>query len=535
MTPIRSSLHPVTLGLLGRARHTLVAAAVATALGVFSAPAMSAETASAADLQSLQDQIQKLQREVDRMKAQQQAAQTAPAPAPAPAKTPAAASSPTFMAGPVKVTLGGFVELMVVNRSRNESADWASNFNTAIPFPNSHQYYLSEFHLTERQSRLQALFQGPDGDTWGPEAYVEGDFGGAGGTANYNESNSFSPRIRHYYADLTYKPYGANLLFGQTWSLITGNKQGIVARGENIPLTIDGQYVPGFNWMRVPQIRFTQKINEMFTYAVSVENPAALISSPPVPGALFNNPGAGNSFTPPNGATYAPNNVTLDYLPDFVAKVAVDPGFGHYEVFATERFFRARNITTGAQTNVKTNGTGIGGSLILPIVPKMVNLQASVIAGRGVGRYGSAQLPDATINPGTLAVEPLRGFSALAGITVTPAPMWTFYGYVGEEQVSKKDYNVTAGGKTTPYGYGNSLYDNSGCETEGGVCAANTSRIVQGTVGGWWKFYQGGLGNAQFGLSDTWIKREIFSGVGGDPNTQINIALVSFRYYPFQK
>src|SRR5260370_18987318 len=131
MTPMRSSLHPSTLGLLGRARHTLVAAAVATALGVISAPVMSAEPASAADLQNLQDQIQKLQREVERMKAAQ--TQTAPAPAPAAKPAPgAAAPAPSFMAGPVKVTLGGFRELMVVNRSRHESADRASNFHTSI-------------------------------------------------------------------------------------------------------------------------------------------------------------------------------------------------------------------------------------------------------------------------------------------------------------------------------------------------------------------------------------------------------------------
>jgi hypothetical protein len=551
MTPIPSPLHPSTLGLMGRARHTLVAAAVATALGVFSAPAIHAQAASAADLQNLQEQIQKLQREVDRMKAQQ-AGQAAGPPAqpqsPPPfVSTPkasgqaATAPSPTFMAGPVKVTLGGFVELMVVNRSRNESADWASNFNTAIPFPNSHNYYLSEFHLTERQSRVSSLFQGPETDTWATEAYVEGDFGGAGGTANNNESSSFSPRVRHYFADVTYKPFGGNLLFGQTWSLITGNKQGIVARGENIPLTIDGQYVPGFNWLRVPQIRYTQKLNDMFTAAFSVENPAALVTSnassgAPALGVIFNNPGLNNSFSPPNGAAFAPNNVTLDWLPDLVAKAAVDPGFGHYEVFVTERFFRSRDIVTGQQRNVKTNATGIGGSLIIPVVPKILDFQASVIAGRGVGRYGSAQLPDATINPGTLAVEPLRGMSALAGVTFRPASAWTFYGYVGEEQVSKKDFFATAGGKTYGYGYGNSLFDNSGCGTEGvGSCAANTSRIVSGTLGGWWKFYQGWLGNGQVGISDTWVKREIFSGVGGDPNTSINIALISFRYYPFQK
>jgi hypothetical protein len=396
MTSTPSPLHPATPGRLGQARHTLVAAAVATALGVFSVPAMSAQNASAADLQSLQDQVQRLQREIDRMK-EQQAAQQQTAPQPAPAAKPAAAPSgaPSFMAGPIKVTLGGWVELMVINRDRNESTDWASNFNTSIPFPNSRQYRVSEFHLTERQSRLSSLFEGPNNEEWATEAYVEGDFGGAGGTANYNESNSFQPRVRHYYADLTYKPWGGNLLFGQAWSLITQNKQGIVTRGENIPLTPDGQYVPGFNWERVPQIRFTEKFNDMFTAALSLENPAVLVTSnsstgAPALGTIFNNPGGSNAFSPPNGSAFAPNNVTLDWLPDIIAKVAVDPGFGHYEAFATERFFRARDTVTGHVGNVKTNATGFGGSFILPVVPKLVDVQGSVIAGRAVGRYGSA-------------------------------------------------------------------------------------------------------------------------------------------------
>lgn len=185
---------------------------------------------------------------------------------------------------------------------------------------------------------------------------------------------------------------------------------------------------------------------------------------------------------------------------------------------------------------MKTNATGFGGNVIIPVIPKIVDFQAGIVAGRGVSRYGSSQLPDATVNPGSLGLDPLKGFQALVGLTVRPAPAWTFYGYAGEEQVSKKDFYVTTGGKTYGYGYGNSLLDNGGCETEAvGTCAANTSRIVSVAIGGWWKFYQGSLGNAQFGLSDTWVKREIFSGVGGDPNTNINIALASFRYYPFQK
>ena len=542
MTPIRAESHHSMHRLCGRARPTAVAAAVATALGVFLAPDAMSQTASQGDVQTLKQQVQKLQQQIDKLE-QRQAAQPVPAPPaavePAHSVAEAAKAGPSFYAGPVKVTLGGFVEMLVIDRSRNESADWASNFNTSIPFPNSHNYFLSEFHQTERQSRIAALVEGPDAGSIHPEAYIESDFGGAGGTANYNESNSFSPRVRHFYADLNDKDNGFFFLFGQTWSMVTGQKVGLEVRNENIPQTPDGQYVPGFSWLRVPQIRFVEKFNDVFSAGVSLENPAVLVTSNATSGApalasFFANPGATNSFTAANNTTST--NVTTDYVPDVIVKFSVDPGWGHYEAFALNRWFRARDIVPGAQTNVKSTGQGYGANLILPLVPKVLDFQAGVLAGKGVGRYGSAQLPDATVNANTLGLTPLRGLQALLGVVFRPAPAFTTYLYAGKEMVDKQSYTVTAGTKTYGYGYGNAMFDNSGCETEGvGTCAANTSQILSGTIGGWWKFYSGPLGNAQVGIVDTYIKREIFSGVGGDPNTNINIAEVSFRYYPFQK
>ena len=545
MTPIRAELHRSMPRLCGRARPTAVAAAVATALGVFLAPDAMSQTASQADVQSLKQQVQKLQQQIDKLEQQQ----SQPVPPPAVAAEPAhnapeaAAAGPSFHAGPVKVTLGGFVELMVVTRNRNESADWASNFNGSIPYPNSHNYDLSEFHLTERQSRVQALVEGPDGGSIHPEAYLETDFGGAGGTANYNESSSFSPRVRHFYADLNDKDNGMFFLFGQTWSLITAEKVGLGVRTENIPQTIDGQYVPGFSWLRVAQIRFVEKFNDAFSAGISLENPAEQVTNntsagaPALSGLYFNNPGATNSFTPPNTAG-ATNNITTDYLPDLVLKVALDPGWGHYEAFVLNRWFRSRDITTGAQNNVKTTGQGYGANILLPLVPKVLDFQAGVLAGKGVGRYGSAQLPDVTANPTTLGLTPLRGLQALLGLVYRPAPQLTTFVYAGKEMVDAQYTNVTVAGKTYGYGYGDPNFaSNAGCETEGGACSANTSQILSGTIGGWWKYYSGPLGNAQVGITDTYIKRESFASAlgGGGPDTNINIVMVSFRYYPFQK
>ncbi len=162
MTPIHAELHRSTPCAHGQVRSTAVAAAVATALGVLLAPNAMAQAAGASDLQNLKQQVQKLQQEIDQLQTQQA---TQPVPQPAPDvshnSSAAAASSPTFHAGPVTITLGGFVELMAIERNRNESEDFSSNYNGSIPYPNSHNYYLNEFHFSERQSRIGALVEGP--------------------------------------------------------------------------------------------------------------------------------------------------------------------------------------------------------------------------------------------------------------------------------------------------------------------------------------------------------------------------------------
>ena len=107
------------------------------------------------------------------------------------------------------------------------------------------------------------------------------------------------------------------------------------------------------------------------------------------------------------------------------------------------------------------------------------------------------------------------------------------YAYGGTEQITHGEYyNV---GKNH-FGYGNPAYSNAGCETElsTATCTANTKGIVQGTAGFWWKFFKGDYGTMQTGVQYSYTHRSIFDGVGGSPSTDENIAMFSFRYYPFQ-
>lgn len=516
---------------------------MAAALTTVGCPEALAEDA---EVKALQQQVQHLQQTIDDLAARQQTEMGSASTGIVPGSTVSAAvgsanATPSFFAGPVKLTLNGFVELMAIDRNRNEAADWASNFNTAIPYPNSHNYGLSEFHLTERQSRIAALAEGPSDANHSAEAYVETDFGGSTTNGNNNQSGSFSPRVRHFYADYRSLSGGWYLLFGQTWSLVTAEKSGMLPRQENIPLTIDGQYVPGFDWLRLPQVRLVKNLGDEVRLGLSAENPAVQVAASTTAPANANL--NSNSYYSTAGASNAyasTTNVTTDYLPDLVAKAAADPGWGHYEIFGLTRWFRSRYIATGEHDNQVTHGYGVGGSALLPLVPRLLEFQASFLTGTGIGRYGSTGEPDATVNPITGALAPLRGYHVLSGLILHPGAAWTLFAYGGTEHVGNRSYDVASGPSDSAvlygYGYGNPLFSNAGCETEGvGTCTANTATIRSATLGAWWKFYTGALGNMQLGATDTYLRRSIFAGVGGNPSTNMNIALLSFRYYPYQR
>src|SRR5262249_12501591 len=159
---------------------------------------------------------------------------------------------------------GGFIEAAAIVRSANESADMGSKFNLGtltspgIPLANNPNAHISEFRGSARQSRLSLLAQGkPDNDTE-LTGLIESDFLGATVTANSVQSNSYTPRLRQAYLTYNDESDGWYALAGQAWSMLTMNKSGITPRKENIPTTIDSQYVPGFDWTRNWQFRFVK-------------------------------------------------------------------------------------------------------------------------------------------------------------------------------------------------------------------------------------------------------------------------------------
>ena len=483
----------------------------------------SAQTATQDQIQSTQSQVQAVQAKVD-------ATQTQVAAVPGQVTKQVDASidkarhADKFYFKGITITPGGFLELAGIYRQHFMANDIATGFNS-IPFPNSRVGHEAEGRFSARQSRVSFLAEGMVKPTIKLSMYGEFDFQGAAQTANSNESNSYNPRIRNLYGTIDWSnaDSGLHLLAGQNWSLVTMNAKGITPRNELTPPQIDAQYIPGFAWTRTPQVRVTGDfLNHQLWVAVSAENPQTTVGGT-VPSTVTYNTTGGSGF---NSA----NSLSTNHVPDFVGKVAYETVVGghgvHMEAFGIYRQFDA-HLSTGQ--NESTHGTGYGGGITLQVIPKVLDLQGSAMHGRGIGRYGSSQLPDVTFTP-TGAIAPLEETMVLFGGTLHATPMLDIYGFGGGEWTDYRSYAAVAG---TIYGYGNPLLNNSGCLIEGGTCNGNSRVVRQLTAGVWEKIYQGPFGRAQIGFQYSYTDRTLFAGVGGAPKAKQNMGFVSFRYYPF--
>jgi hypothetical protein len=540
--------------------YALLCTAAVGAL-VLARPAMAQ---SDTQIQSIEQQIKKLQGQLGQVKAdltardhalkaaqqqakdaqaqaaaaQAQAAHTAATVAAAPVAAATAAPAEPYMpalkqgqfrVGALTVTLGGFAALEGLDRSRNMAGTVDTSFNS-IPFASSPNYRVPEFRETAQQSRFSLLTEGQIDDHQKLTGYLETDFLSAGSSSNSNQSNSYTLRLRQFWGNYDNTNWGLHVTAGQTWSLATMYRTGLIPRQENVPLTIDAQYVVGFNWERQAALRIAKDFdNHQIWAGLSIEEPATTYSGS-LPSNVTNESTTLGGSNVNSTAAYSNNNA-----PDIIAKLAADPGWGHYEVYGLLRFLDANEAFTGTTSGYHsqvTTGEGIGAGMILPLIPTKLEFQVSGLYGKGVGRYGSSQLPDVTFNSSG-KVEPLTEYSVMGGFVAHPTPVVDLYAYAGAEGAEQKSY----GGA---YGYGAPDVNLSGCYATLGSCSAVTSNIVEGTIGGWWRVIKSAYGTAQVGAQYEMIERNAFAGVGNvagqrlTPSTNENVFLFSVRYLPFQ-
>jgi hypothetical protein len=221
------------------------------------------------------------------------------------------------------------------------------------------------------------------------------------------------------------------------------------------------------------------------------------------------------------------------------------------------------NPTGGAFNNSRTGG-GIGANGRVHLFNNKVEAGIHVLGGNGIGRYGTSGLPDSTVRPdGTLAL--LRNYQALGTLDLHPTPKLDVYMYVGGEYSGRDFFTFTnqVTGATGHAGYGSPSIRNDGCSVEplpvatpgnppnttavlgstgfipGSLanCAGDTRVIIEGTMGFWYRVYNGEKGRVQWGAQysyitrNTWAGSSAVAGVSSQPNAIDNMVFTSFRYY----
>ena len=455
----------------------------------------------------------------------------------------------------INITPGGFMAAETVYRAMATGADIPTALSS-IPFPGANTAQLSEFFGSGRQSRVSLLGEGKaNGFTY--RGYVEADFLGVGTSSNNNQSNSYVMRQRVVWGDATL-PSGLTFQGGQMWSLAAERAKGLSNLSGDVktPLTIDPNYVPGFVWTRQFGFRVIETLNKKVAFGVSLENPQTITGGSACPtatvgGVVSSSCLYGGSTAGVQSSSYNAVNGTYSYNlgPDIIGKVAIDPGWGHYEAFAIGRFphyeyypnYALGGAAGAAGSVTKSLSTGgFGGSLRAPVFGKYGDFGLSGLYGWGVGRYGDTTLSDVTFDP-TGQMMALTNASALATVELHPTPRLVLYGNMGEDFAGRLISTVG----TTSAGYGLLNVNNSGCyvvsstPTRGSVpsgspanCTGN-NKYVQEFVGGlWYDFYRGPAGRIRYGIQYANVVRAIWGGTATPQQDAIeNQFYTSFRYY----
>jgi Skp family chaperone for outer membrane proteins len=453
---------------------------------------------------------------------------------------------------------GSFLAAETVWRNAATASDINTDFK-GVPLQNSEAAQLSEWFASARQTRVALKATGKVGSV-SATGYYEADFLSAGITSNNNQSNSYTLRQRELWADAKFAN-GWDVSGGTGWSLATENSSGVTRGTQVTPGTIDAQYTAGFVWTRQESLRLAKSLGKKAVLAVAAENPETLnpggnnlptfvlIGSAGDSSGLFN--GAGSAAA----STVA--NYSFNYMPDWIVKLAIEPGWGHWELINIDRVFRDRIYpntanTLTAATNDSELGYGFGGSFRGALAQKKVSVGLKGLWGYGMGRYGNSTIADITLRPNGY-IEPLESFSGLGSLDINPTSKLNIYFNYGGDYVYR-DWVLNAAG-TTQVGYGNYSADMSGCGIEAAstaanptsdpttpgnstnACKGNNKDVQEFTAGYWFYFFNNTHGRFRQGIQYSLIRRDLWSGAGGTLNPgggahgDDNMIFTSFRYY----
>src|SRR5262245_12499253 len=427
---------------IAKARRMRRAIAVATSL-------LMAVAAEGLAQSSQQDPIRALQKQLEEMRSQMVILQNRIATLEAatgtgevrsqPGETNSAAEPTAFRFKGLTLTPGGFLSSTALVRTRNENADVATSYS-ATPLDGSSNANLSELRGSTRNSQLSLLIEGAAGNTK-LRGYVETDFLGAAPTANYVQSSSWTPRMKQVWIQIE-RPSGLTISAGQMWSLLTTNRRGMANLEELKPGGEEANFVVGFTWTRERAVRVTRNFNNRVWVGFALENPETTYSAAFVPPNVMGLNTSPNAATGVNLLPFLANYSTghsTTLAPDLVAKIAFEPGWGHFEIKALGRWFRDRiaaTETTSGRTNT-TEGYGVGFAALMPFARQRLEVSLEGFAGQGIGRYGTAGFPDVTLDPTTGEMRPLRQARLMGGLVYHHGSRLDLFAFGGDEYTGR--------------------------------------------------------------------------------------------------
>ena len=447
-------------------------------------------------------------------------------------ETKTAAAPTAWQFKGLTLTPRGFLNSTALVRARNENADAATSY-FAIPLDGSSNANLSELRGTARSSQLSLLLQGSAGNTR-LRGYIETDFLGAAPTSNYVQSSSWIPRVRQVWTQIE-RPSGLTITAGQMWSLLTTNRQGMANLQELRPGGEEANFVVGFTWTRERAVRVTQNFNNRVWVGFALENPESTYAADFVPPNVMGLNTSPNAATGVNLLPFLANYSTgqsTTLAPDLVAKIAYEPGWGHFEVKALGRFFRNRiaaTATTSGDTHT-TEGYGVGFAALMPFASNRLELSLEGLAGQGIGRYGAAGFADVTLDPTTGEMRPLRQARLMGGLVYHRGSRLDLFAYGGTEYTGRDALLSPTG---TAAGYGSLLVSYESCTNEVALnaCRGDNRSIYEGMIGYWYRLYQGEFGWIAYGNQVTYVHRSLWSGIGHTPAGRNVVVYSTLRFY----
>jgi hypothetical protein len=242
------------------------------------------------------------------------------------------------------IKLGGFVKTDLFVDTNMAG----SYYGAYVPssFPSSPQPHTVNATVSMRGSRFYTEFLQPVGDGDSPKdsvkAYLEYDFLG-----NYDRN---SLRLRQFYAQYR------NILVGQTWSSF--------GDPDAFPDTLEFEGPPGMMGTRQPMIRYTQPLNDVNSFGVSVEKS-----------------GTDTPFSTQYGTP-----VGSSLRPDLVGFYRYEKPHGHLYFAAVSRSVGGV-IPNSTVPDLKNHVDGFGGSLSGVWGSSRDNLVFQAIFGKGISNY----------------------------------------------------------------------------------------------------------------------------------------------------